>query len=396
VQEKYETRNSKLEIRRLSSRARVSSFSFRISNFELRLPFLLLLILATHACNWFHPQPLSEHDRRELAVRFKNLVTDAGGTQIWIKNPTKWHHGQSPDMSLQVLATPAAYQAVLSRVQQESDKDKLDLGTSAAIAGRGLRAVKLDVRQRGQRIIQIHLREVPRLLRAAIVIDDMGRDLAAAHKLLELDYPLTFSVLPHLRYTQATAQEAHRSGHEVMLHLPMEPEPNAHMSPGGGAVLVGMNAAEVQRVVLNDLASVPYVAGVNNHMGSRATKDATLMANVMKTLADQRLYFIDSRTTPASTAWAAAERQRLPAFYRAVFLDDTETVPYTLEQLQKFRHKVEQEGVALAIGHPHATTIAALAKFLPDLERADIELVAPSQVVGLPELARLHPPVSTN
>ena len=281
-------------------------------------------------------------------------------------------------------------------VQQESDKDNLDLGTSAANAGGGLHAVNLNVMQRGQRIIQIHLREVPRLLRAAIVIDDMGHDLEAAHKLLALDYPLTFSVLPYLRYTQITAQEAHRSGHEVMLHLPMEPEPGAHASPGEGAILVGMNAAEVQRVVQNDLASVPYVAGVNNHMGSRATQDAALMADVMKILADHRLYFIDSRTTAASMALEAARRQGLPAFYRAVFLDDTETVPYTLGQLREFRHTVEQEGVALAIGHPHATTIAALAKFLPELERADIELVAPSQIVRLPELARLHPPVSAN
>ena len=118
------------------------------------------------------------------------------------------------------------------------------------------------------------------------------------------------------------------------------------------------------------------------------------MADVMKTLADHRLYFIDSRTTAASMALEAARRQRLPAFYRAVFLDDTETVPYTLGQLREFRHTVEQEGVALAIGHPHATTIAALEKFLPELERADIELVAPSQIVRLPEVARLHPPGS--
>ena len=323
-------------------------------------------------------------------------MADAGGAQIWIKSPTKLHHGQSPDMSLQVLATPAAYQAVLSRVQQESDQHKLDLGTSAANAGSGLHAVNLNVMQRGQRVIQIHLREVPRLLRAVIVIDDMGRDLEAAHKLLALDYPLTFSVLPYLAHTQETAQEVHRSGREVMLHLPMEPEPSAQMSPGEGAILVGMNAAEVRRVVQNDLASVPYVAGVNNHMGSRATKDAALMADVMKTLADHRLYFIDSRTTAASTALDAAQRQRLPAFYRSVFLDDTETVPYTLGKLREFRHKVEQEGVALAIGHPHATTIAALAKFPPELERADIELVAPSQIVRQPELARLHPPARPN
>ena len=68
-----------------------------------------------------------------------------------------------------------------------------------------------------------------------------------------------------------------------MLHLPMEPEPDAHMSPGEGAILVGMKSGEVQRVVQDDLAAVPYVAGVNNHMGSRATQDAALMDDVMRT-----------------------------------------------------------------------------------------------------------------
>jgi hypothetical protein len=116
------------------------------------------------------------------------------------------------------------------------------------------------------------------------------------------------------------------------------------------------------------------------------------MKDVMKTLAGHRLYFIDSRTAPQSVALDEARRQGVPAFYRAVFLDDTESVPYTLGQLREFRNKVEHEGVALAIGHPHPTTIAALAIFLPELEQADIELVAPSRIVELPEVARLNPP----
>jgi len=136
---------------------------------------------------------------------------------------------------------------------------------------------------------------------------------------------------------------------------------------------------------------IPHVAGVNNHMGSRATQDAALMAEVMRVLAEHRLYFVDSRTTAGSTALDVARRQGLPAFYRAVFLDDTETVPYTLGQLQELRRRVQQEGVALAIGHPHPTTIAALEKFLPELERSDIELVTPSQIVVLPEAASMHP-----
>ena len=358
----------------------------------LLIGFFLIPVVVANSCNWLHPRNANRSDRARLASQLRGAVAEAGAGQIWIKHTLKLRRGQNSVVTLQVVATPAGYAAVLSRLNQEAAKNNLNLRTSSADGTAGLHVTNLSVAQRGQRIIQIHLREVPRLWRAAIVIDDMGQDLDAAHKLLALEGPITFSVLPHLPYTTATALEVHRSGREVMLHLPMQPEPTAHISPGEGAVLVGMKPAEVRRVVENDLDSVPFVAGVNNHMGSRATRDSRLMAAVMRTLAEHRLYFIDSRTTAGSTALEAARRQGVPAFYRAVFLDDTETVPYTLGQLQEFLRKVEQDGAALAIGHPHPTTIAALAKFLPELDKTDIELVTPSQLVRLPELANLHPP----
>jgi hypothetical protein len=153
-----------------------------------------------------------------------------------------------------------------------------------------------------------------------------------------------------------------------------------------------MNRLEVEQVIDSDLASVPQAAGVNNHMGSRATADPRLMAMVMKSLAARRLFFIDSRTTASSVAYDAARREGLPAFYRSVFLDDTQSVPYTLGQLREFRRVLEAQGAALAIGHPYPTTIAALAQFLPAVVGNDVELEPASQLLELPEVARLRPP----
>jgi hypothetical protein len=153
-----------------------------------------------------------------------------------------------------------------------------------------------------------------------------------------------------------------------------------------------MTSFEIERILQSDLASVPQAVGVNNHMGSRATADPHLMAAVMRSLAGHHLYFVDSRTTAASVALEAARQQGLPAFYRSVFLDDTETVPYTLGQLRQFRRVLENQGAALAIGHPYPTTIAALAKFLPEFEMDDVELAPASRLLRLPEVARLKPP----
>jgi hypothetical protein len=255
-----------------------------------------------------------------------------------------------------------------------------------------LRVADIRLLRSGKLVFRWKLREVQRVLHAAIIIDDLGENLAKVHQLLALPYPLTFSVLPHLRASAETAREARRAGREVMLHLPMEPEASSHASPGEGEIRIGMNRFEVERIIDSDLASVPEAAGVNNHMGSRATADPHLMAAVMKSLAGRHLFFVDSRTTASTVAFEEARRQGLPAFYRSVFLDDTQSVPYTLGQLRQFRRVLEDQGAALAIGHPYPSTIAALTEFLPELVGDDVELAPASQLLQLPEVARLKPP----
>ncbi len=328
--------------------------------------------------------------------RLKEVVGDAGGQQVWVKVSRRNGNSAFPqaDVPVEVLAASPVFSAVLSAMARESVSQGLQSQVKAIRLRDGQRAVEIRLMRREELVGRWRLREVRQLRRVAIIIDDLGQDPSAAHKLLQLPYPLTFSVLPHLRHSVEIAEEAHRAGREVMLHLPMQREPGAAAPPGPGEIRVGMSSDEVGRIIQQDLASVPYSAGVNNHMGSRATADARLMAAVMQVLAERRLYFVDSRTTAASVALDLARREGIPAFYRSVFLDDTETVAYSLGKLREFRRVAEEQGAAVAIGHPYPTTLAALAQFFPELEQNDIQLVPASQLVRLPEVARLSPPRS--
>ncbi|MBZ5563908.1 MAG: divergent polysaccharide deacetylase family protein [Acidobacteriia bacterium] len=336
---------------------------------------------------------MSEVRRRELARHSRSAIVSAGESQVWIKWPS---HAEFPsekaDEPIEAVAAAETYPAVISALQRQAAKDGLHDQIEQSRGPSGRRAVDIRLESGRETVCLWRVREVPRLLHATIVIDDMGQDLAAEHRLLALPYPVTFSVLPHLRYSTEIAVEAAHTGREVMLHLPMEADPGSHPAPGDGEIRVGMGAEAVRQIIEGDLRSVPHVAGVNNHMGSRATASAPLMGEVMRALAERNLYFVDSRTTTESVALDAARRQGLPTFYRSVFLDDTETVSYTLGQLKEFRRLVVEHGAALAIGHPHPTTLEALARFLPQLERDDIQLVPASQLVRLPEVARLSPP----
>jgi uncharacterized protein len=216
--------------------------------------------------------------------------------------------------------------------------------------------------------------------RLAIIIDDLGSDLAPAEKILSLPYPLTLSILPGKEHSVEIAEEAFRRGDQVILHLPMEAEGNA-VKPEAVELRVGMSAEEVDSVVSDMLASVPYAIGVNNHEGSRATADPQLMAEVMSVLRARNLFFVDSRTTAATVAFDAASQAGVPAASRKVFLDDVEAREAVLGQLDLAARDATRDGSAIAIGHPHPVTLAALAEGLPKLQAQGIRLVFVSSLV---------------
>lgn len=216
--------------------------------------------------------------------------------------------------------------------------------------------------------------------RLALIIDDMGNDLAPAQKILNLPIPLTLSILPHKEHSAEIAEEAFRRGDQVILHLPMEAEGSA-AKPEAVELRVGMSAEEVDSVVSDMLSSVPYAIGVNNHEGSRATADPQLMAAVMSVLRARNLFFVDSRTTAATVAYDAAHQAGVPAASRKVFLDDVETREAVLAQLELAARDAARDGSAIAIGHPHPVTLAALAEVLAKLQAQGVRFVFVSSLV---------------
>ena len=217
----------------------------------------------------------------------------------------------------------------------------------------------------------------------AIIVDDLGHDRVAADSLLALPFPITISVLPNLPLSSEVAEEAYHRGDQILLHLPMESEREGSAgAPAEAAELrVGMTPAQVASAVDAMLETVPHAAGVNNHQGSRATADLTLMQALMPVLRERHLFFIDSRTTALTVAYDAAETSGVRAASRKVFLDDTATRDAVLAQLDLAARDAVRDGSAIAIGHPHPATIGALSEGVPRLEARGIQLVFASELV---------------
>ncbi|MEW5774109.1 MAG: divergent polysaccharide deacetylase family protein [Thermodesulfobacteriota bacterium] len=194
----------------------------------------------------------------------------------------------------------------------------------------------------------------------AIVIDDLGRDLAAARRLAALPAPVTFAVLPNEEHTAEVVALARSRGLSLMLHLPMEPVGFPEVNPGPGALLAAMDSATLLRTLRAGLDQAPGAIGVNNHMGSLFTQLPGPMRLVLGELRSRGLFFLDSLTTGRSQARALCREMGLPYLRRAVFLDNVRERSAIRRQLALAERLAAATGQAVAIGHPYPETIAAL------------------------------------
>ena len=216
----------------------------------------------------------------------------------------------------------------------------------------------------------------------AIILDDIGqRDVSLLKPLLDLKYPITFAIIPFLPHSRDNAIYLHRHKYEVMLHMPMEPDGYPKNNPGKGAVFAHFTAPEIKSAVTQAIEDVPFIKGVNNHMGSRITASRALMTPILESVKGSGLYYIDSRTNSNTVAHRLALTMGLRSAKRDVFLDSVDTYSFSVKQLSAACKVADTQGSAVVIGHPYPTTISALVDELPKMDRKGYRFVFASTLV---------------
>jgi len=214
----------------------------------------------------------------------------------------------------------------------------------------------------------------------AVVIDDLGVDRRRSEKVVTLPGPLTLAWMTYADNLGAITKQAHSRGHELMVHMPMQPMSESY-DPGPDVLEVGLKTDELRRRIRWGLSRFDGFVGVNNHMGSRFTADKVGMSVVMEEIKARGLLFLDSVTTQKSVVPELARQYDVPFAARHVFLDNDMAVSAVREQLAKTESYARKHGAAIAIGHPHDGTIEALSGWLPTLAAKGFVLVPVTTIV---------------
>ncbi len=208
----------------------------------------------------------------------------------------------------------------------------------------------------------------------AVIMDDLGANRKIVDRLLRIEDPITFSILPHLKNSREVALRILKKGRVVMLHLPMEPKSKKH-NAGPGVLLTSHSKSDIIGIINGDFESFPGALGVNNHMGSLFTESMQKVSIVLKEVKRRGLFFVDSRTTAGTVAYDLALKLGVPAAKRDIFLDNDRDKEKVSKMILKLARKAIKNGSAIGIGHPRMETIAALKETLPEVKKMGVEIV---------------------
>ncbi|QLF93289.1 divergent polysaccharide deacetylase family protein [Pseudomonas sp. ABC1] len=213
--------------------------------------------------------------------------------------------------------------------------------------------------------------------RLTLVIDDLGQHPQRDQRVLALPGPVVLAIMPDTPHAASLARQAEAAGKTVILHLPM--------APAGGpyAWRPELSREQLQQRLDAALRAVPHVRGINNHMGSRMTEQQQAMGWLMRDLQRRHLFFLDSRTSPRTSAAAAAQEIGLASLSRDIFLDNDQAPEAIAERLRAAIALARKQGTAVVIGHPHAATLAVLERELPRLKEQGIDWIDIEQMIAL-------------
>lgn len=214
----------------------------------------------------------------------------------------------------------------------------------------------------------------------AIVLDDLGVDRRRSARAIDLPAPLTLAFLPYATDVAAQAARASERGHELLVHLPMQPH-GADADPGPYALDMDLGAIEVLSRVEWNLARFPNFVGINNHMGSRFTESEEGARLVAETARDRGVMLLDSLTSPRSMLAAQGRAAGVPTVERDVFLDNTDSTAEVRKRLAQTEQVARARGTAIAVGHPRDATVEVLGPWIAGVQARGFVLVPLTQVL---------------
>lgn len=211
----------------------------------------------------------------------------------------------------------------------------------------------------------------------ALLIGGMGLNPDLTERAIaSLPPEVTFAFAPYGEDLQRTINKARSGGHEVMLHLPMEPFGYPSNNPGPHTLLASAKPEENMSSLVWLLSRFSGYIGVVNYLGARFTSEEPSLAPVLRQLKDRGLVYLDDGTSSRSSAVDAASQIDLPVRQARLVIDAAGDFNSTTDSLRRLETMAQSgSSIVIGVGTGLPATIDAVETWAKTLESRGILLV---------------------
>lgn len=212
----------------------------------------------------------------------------------------------------------------------------------------------------------------------AIIFDDLGESVEDIKRIYDLDIPVTIAIIPGLKFSKNIARIAKRSNFTVFVHMPMQSQSDAYKTDRYEFLSGSLSPEENKRIINKYLDFLPQAFGVNNHMGSKATRNKELMQLLAKELKKRDLVFVDSKTAKDTVAFSTVKKAGVKSAINTSFIDSVSSFDAVKNKLSWILKLAKKNKKIIIIGHPRKNTFAVLMQELPKIKK-DFEFITMEQ-----------------
>lgn len=329
-------------------------------NIAIVLLLVIVSISIVYAVNYFEifkTQPQSkialEDSTRDLIDKMKKMLDDEKKKSLSAKSIEKKQKIPTPPSSkLEQVAKLTEFNASINdtfkKIEKENDFSEIrDYKKSLQIADPKIKIPEQKVKVREK------TNQKPKL---AIIIDDVAF-ANQIEQIKKIPFKVTPSFFPPTKRHPDTVALSEKFDF-AMIHIPMQAL--SFTNPEPQTLLISDSSFGMRQRVIDIKKWFPNIHYYNNHTGSKFTADLSAMQKFLSITKDEKIHFVDSRTTAQTKALQVAKQLGMSIYSRDVFLDNELEPEKIRAQLLAAIKTAKKNGFAIAIGHPHNNTLSVL------------------------------------
>lgn len=222
--------------------------------------------------------------------------------------------------------------------------------------------------------------------RVAIVIGGLGVSQTGTQAAIaRLPPEVTLAFAPQGNSIGRWMQDARRTGHEIVMQVPLEPFDFPRVNPGRNTLTVEATPAQNIANLHWALSRTTNYVGVMNYMGARISADRDAFAPIIAELGQRGLLYLDDGSSARSLAQELSLANRVPFAAADATIDEARDRASILDKLDQLERTARARGFALGTGSAFDVTVDTVASWIAEARRRGIEIVPVSALAVDPE-----------